>query len=179
MVEFVKPKSKYRDGRYIDVYKNKLFTLSKIEKKIDTQRMRLYLSVLFNKIDYSGSIIGINEPLIRYRPPLGDKPHWNNPAKMKILQETFEERLIRHNDWIDTRPAWISKFKGFRSLKGWYPHIWLGGRFRPLFLHKVYESKFDFERERLADLRFWSFYGYKKGWEEWSVAAARHKLLKG
>lgn len=181
MVEFVKPKSKYSDGEYMHVYKNKIFTLSKILKKIDTQKMRLYLSVLFNKIDYSGSIIGVNEPLIRYRPPLGDrKAHFHSNQKMKILQETFEERLIRHDDFINNRHAWIkNKFKGFKSLNGWYPHIWLDGGFRPVFLHKVYESEFNFEQERLIDLRLWAFYGWKKGFQEFSVRKARQDKLKG
>ena len=183
MVEFVKPKTKYSDGAYIKVYKNKIFTLSKILEKIDTQRMRLYLSVLFNKIDYSGSIIGANEPLIRHRTTWGDRyAHFHTNERMKILQETFEDHLIRHDDFMNTRSRWIkNEFKGFRSLKGWYPHIWLDGAFRPLFLHKVYESDGlrGFERERLIDLRLWAFYGWKRGFQEFSVSKAREEKLKG
>ena len=168
MLQKVKDMGRYKREAFIKEFKTRQWTLPKVLRNLNKRRGREYLSVLFNKVDYRGNIIGENQPLIQLR-------RYGHGENFLHKMKGHETTLYRRGEFFSGYSAFTKEIK-FKQLVGWYPHIYHYGEFRPLFYDFLYDDR-DYT-EQLVDIRLWAFHGYKKGFIKWSVNLATEQRLR-
>ena len=168
MLQEVKELGKYKRAAFIKEFKTRNWTIEKILRNLNKRRGREYLSVLFNKVDYRGNIIGESQPLIQLR-------RYGRGENFIHKMKGHDSTIYRRGEFDSGYPAFIKQIR-FKQLVGWYPHIYHFGEFRPLFYDFLYDERN--YANRLIDIRLWAFHGYKKGIVKWSINLATDQRLK-